>query len=824
MVYYNTSDNPAQTVKQIQYVITDANSLDSANNVKSLLTITTVNDAPEITVPSAQSVNEDTLLNIDGISVTDKEGMLTSVELQVTQGVLNVNLSGATISAGANNSNQIIISGTETEINNTLQSLTYQGNANFNGVDSLTVTAYDNGLPAPGVQSSATVTINVNSINDAPTAANGMVTIAEDTIKTFEVTDFNFSDVDDGDALASIKVTSLPTAGTLKLNNVDVTVDQVITKVNIESGLLTFTPANNANGSAYASFGFKVNDGTIDSVSTYTMSIDVTPVNDAPIAANSTVMGNENSDYTFKVVDFKFEDIDADPLNSIKVTTLEQVGSLKLSGVDVILNQVISRADIDAGNLKFTPIANQNGLAYDSFDFSVNDGTVDSVTSYTMSIDISIAGDANGNGMIDYPDEIAGDTNGNGVIDDPDEIAGDANGNGVIDDPNEIAGDANGNGMIDDPNEIAGDINGNGVIDTPNEIAGDTNGNGVIDDPDEIAGDANGNGVIDTPNEIAGDANGNGVIDIPNEIAGDINGNGVIDNPNEIAGDANGNGRIDSPNEVFGDIDGDGKGGVEISTLDIHYYLESIAEKLVPSNGTYIISGAVPTNAAVMNFAAVTGQNELFTDGGILNTTLPSFIGDGTTEHPLIGDVLANKSILLGSILSSDHVDAKIIGLSTQEGSLSIERIGNLINIYFESSPSFIGMVDFSVEVSVHGTVTDIKQFVINVQQTPDVLLSTQSTSLQSNNEVLEMLGITSTKLVDAKISTPESSSQIENIIVTEFKQALDMGESIDKLSNIAMNLVRQEIEKGLDVNNNIVIKSTIQQAIEAQLSTKSIG
>ncbi|WP_204723396.1 hypothetical protein, partial [Fastidiosibacter lacustris] len=42
MVYYNTSDNPAQTVKQIQYVITDANSLDSANNVKSLLTITTV--------------------------------------------------------------------------------------------------------------------------------------------------------------------------------------------------------------------------------------------------------------------------------------------------------------------------------------------------------------------------------------------------------------------------------------------------------------------------------------------------------------------------------------------------------------------------------------------------------------------------------------------------------------------------------------------------------------------------------------------------------------------------------------------------------------
>eukprot|EP00825_Cyclidium_porcatum_P043169 TRINITY_DN6064_c0_g1_i1.p2 TRINITY_DN6064_c0_g1~~TRINITY_DN6064_c0_g1_i1.p2 ORF type:complete len:126 (-),score=17.24 TRINITY_DN6064_c0_g1_i1:144-521(-) len=58
--------------------------------------------------------------------------------------------------------------------------------------------------------------------------------------------------------------------------------------------------------------------------------------------------------------------------------------------------------------------------------------------------------------------KIAGDTNGNGVIDGG-EIAGDTNGNGVID-GNEVLGDLNGDGMITPP-EAGGDINGDGVID-----------------------------------------------------------------------------------------------------------------------------------------------------------------------------------------------------------------------------------------------------------------------------------------------------------------------------------------------------------------------
>ena len=52
--------------------------------------------------------------------------------------------------------------------------------------------------------------------------------------------------------------------------------------------------------------------------------------------------------------------------------------------IDVSPNQVITRADIDAGNLKFIPVANASGIGYDSFQFSVNDGVLDSTASATL--------------------------------------------------------------------------------------------------------------------------------------------------------------------------------------------------------------------------------------------------------------------------------------------------------------------------------------------------------------------------------------------------------------------------------------------------------
>ncbi|MBK2124806.1 DUF4347 domain-containing protein, partial [Fangia hongkongensis] len=112
-----------------------------------------------------------------------------------------------------------------------------------------------------------------------------------------------------------------------------------------------------------------------------------------PTAANNTVTAEEDIAYSLTAADFNFSDLDSDTLSSVQITSLESVGSLQLNGADVTLNQVISRVDIDAGLLTFTSANNQSGSSYDSFGFSVNDGTYDSVSSYTMTIDVTALND-----------------------------------------------------------------------------------------------------------------------------------------------------------------------------------------------------------------------------------------------------------------------------------------------------------------------------------------------------------------------------------------------------------------------------------------------
>ena len=211
--------------------------------------------------------------------------------------------------------------------------------------------------------------------NNPPTAANNTVVTLEDTDHVFTVADFNFSDPD-GDSLQQVQITSLETIGALQLSGVDVILNQVIAVADITAGNLTFTPVPDANGAGYDSFQFLVHDGTDYSAAANTMTIDVTAVNDAPTAADNTVVTLEDTAYVFTVADFNFSDIDTgDTLQNVQITSLETAGALQLSGVDVVLNQIIAVADIVAGNLTFTPAQDANGVGYDSFGFKVGDGS-----------------------------------------------------------------------------------------------------------------------------------------------------------------------------------------------------------------------------------------------------------------------------------------------------------------------------------------------------------------------------------------------------------------------------------------------------------------
>ena len=119
--------------------------------------------------------------------------------------------------------------------------------------------------------------------NAVPTSANLAVTVDEDTSYTFQTGDFAFADGDDGDVLASVKITALPAAGTLALDGTAVTADQEIAASDL--GKLVYTPPADANDPGYASFTFKVSDGTSESAAPYTVTIDVTAVNDAATGA-----------------------------------------------------------------------------------------------------------------------------------------------------------------------------------------------------------------------------------------------------------------------------------------------------------------------------------------------------------------------------------------------------------------------------------------------------------------------------------------------------------------------------------------------------------
>ena len=128
--------------------------------------------------------------------------------------------------------------------------------------------------------------------NNPPTAANGTVTTVEDTVYTFAAANFSYSDTD-SDPLVSVKIIELPAAGALTLNGTAITsavLPKTVTATEVTGGGLKYAPPANANGAGYASFKFKLNDGTADSASEYFMTINVTPVND-PATGAPTISG-----------------------------------------------------------------------------------------------------------------------------------------------------------------------------------------------------------------------------------------------------------------------------------------------------------------------------------------------------------------------------------------------------------------------------------------------------------------------------------------------------------------------------------------------------
>ncbi len=115
--------------------------------------------------------------------------------------------------------------------------------------------------------------------------------------------------------------------------------------------------------------------------------------NTSPTNSNNTVITTEDTAYTFKTADFNFSDTNSrDSLQSVRIDATTT--GLTLSGTAVTSAQVITVADITAGNLKYTPLADQNGNGIAGFGFSVSDGNLFSTAASTMTINATAVNDA----------------------------------------------------------------------------------------------------------------------------------------------------------------------------------------------------------------------------------------------------------------------------------------------------------------------------------------------------------------------------------------------------------------------------------------------
>ena len=373
-------------VPTIGYTISDG-SLSSSSTLT--LTVTAVNDAPDAVNDLASTpINTPILIPVlandhdrDGDALTVTSATLANP----AQGTLTVNPDGTLTFTPANN-----VAGPVT--------INYTISDGHGGTDS------------------ATVTVNVGN-NNPPTGADSTHTINEDGAYVVAVADFGFADADAGQTLSNVRVDSLPAAGSLLLNGGAVAVGTVISAADVAAGHLVFVPVANGNGAPYANFTFSVQDsaGAFDAVPN-TLTLNVTPVNDAPLAANDTGTGLEDTPQTGNVLS-NDTDVDGDTLS---VTQFVIGGTTYAAGTTAALAGVGALLINANGSYAFTPVANYNGPV-PVVTYTMSDGSVTQTATLTLAVtpvnDAPVANDDVASTPINTPiviNVLANDTDADG--------------------------------------------------------------------------------------------------------------------------------------------------------------------------------------------------------------------------------------------------------------------------------------------------------------------------------------------------------------------------------------------------------------------------
>ena len=295
--------------------------------------VTAVNDAPvAIIVASAFGVTEDDgyrLLGGFSVSDVDAGGSDIAFTLSVGQGTINLtNTTGLTLAAGANDSATMTFTGSVSNINTALGTVTYKPDANFNGTDTIALSVDDQGNAGSGgpLSDADGANIVVSARNDAPTLNDGFIVglpgADEDsatvgTTVAAIVDNASWSDIDVG-AVKGMAVTSVSGNGTWQYSTDGLTWNS-FGAVSITNTLLLNATTqvryvgDGANGEI-ASFDFRAWDTTTGTASTNvtpayadpgfgggtsafssevaTANTTVTSLNDAPLLDNTRSDGS----------------------------------------------------------------------------------------------------------------------------------------------------------------------------------------------------------------------------------------------------------------------------------------------------------------------------------------------------------------------------------------------------------------------------------------------------------------------------------------------------------------------------------------------------
>ncbi|MBD1996571.1 tandem-95 repeat protein [Leptolyngbya sp. FACHB-541] len=235
----NGGPNPSPSPSGYSTTVTKSIALFTSND----------NDAPTIASPASVTATEDVAFGFTGgnvIAIADVDAFTSTVNtvtLNVTKGTLTLTNSSL-ITSGANNSSTITLTGSLSAINSALIGLSYKGNSNVNGSDTLTIVANDQGNTGlnGGVNDpkSTTQTVNITlaPVNDQPTLAapTAVQTISDTSPKIFSTANGNAITIDD--------IADLPLYG---LDNFTITLNAIDSTTSLAYGILTVATGSGAS-------------------------------------------------------------------------------------------------------------------------------------------------------------------------------------------------------------------------------------------------------------------------------------------------------------------------------------------------------------------------------------------------------------------------------------------------------------------------------------------------------------------------------------------------------------------------------------------------